>query len=83
MLKLLLCLIAIAGLIGSGYWYGYNVGQKDAMSASHEHSLGSETQKYLDRMRSIEIQYRDKDGNIVIPKVKWDEMNRQAPGPRK
>jgi hypothetical protein len=80
MLKLLLLLIFTGVVAGAGYWYGYDIGQKDASRASHSHSLSSQTEQYLDRLRSIEVQYRDKDGNIVIPKVKWDELNRDAHG---
>ncbi len=77
MFKILLLIIVLLGLGGVAYWYGYNNGKADAQTNANARSLENTALQYVDKMKTIEVQYRDKDGNIVIPKVKWDEMHQK------
>ena len=77
MFKVLFAILIVIGSAGAGYWYGYKLGQEDARSSNQSRSLESKAELYMNKLESIDVQYKDKDGNIVIPKVKWDEMNKQ------
>jgi hypothetical protein len=79
MFKALLLLALIAGACGLGYWYGYNNGRVDGNSHSTERSLETNAGKYLDKLRTVEVKYKDTNGNIVIPKVEWDKMKTDNP----
>lgn len=77
MLKFIFLLLILGGGALGGYWYGYQIGREDALASNHSRSLETKTEAYLQKVQSIEIRYTDKDGNIVIPKVQWDELKKR------
>ena len=77
MFKTLLLLLLIIGACGLGYWYGYTNGKSDGLSHSTERSIETKAVKYLDKIRSVDVKYKDKDGNIMIPKVEWDKIKNE------
>ena len=81
MLKFLVLLVLFVSCGIAGYWYGYRMGHEDAVASNQSRSLESKTEAYVRTIRSLDIQYTDKDGNIVIPKVQWDEMKKREANP--
>jgi hypothetical protein len=74
MFKAMLLVILIAGVGGMCYWYGYRNGKADGDSHTTARSLENSAGKFLDKMRNVDLKYRDKDGNVVIPKLEWEDM---------
>lgn len=76
MFKALLLIIVLLGTMGLGYWYGYNNGKNDSITNSDGKSLETKTTEYMERIRSVDIKYKDNDGNIIIPKVEWEKIKK-------
>lgn len=78
MIRLLLLLVVLAAMGGAGYYLGYETGHAAGLARTRAGSVEELKQSYLDRLKGVEVRFQDKDGNITIPKVRWDEVKRDA-----